>query len=90
MLKVERLSVLIGSIVVIVSIVVAVLIHPTRVYCSYTGKVPPPCPQPNSVWALRIGIIVAGLVIATLILVLMRKWAARRSAQSDSAERSGG
>lgn len=76
----ERISFLIGSVVLVGSIVLAISIHPARIRCSSIGGISPAeCPQPGTPMAVKIGIVVAGLAVATTTVVLTRIWKARRS-----------
>jgi hypothetical protein len=72
----ERLTFVVGSIIVAGSIILAAVIRRPRVGCSHLGGLPAPrCPQPaNDLMTLRVGIVIAGLIIAVLIVVGGRVW----------------
>lgn len=73
----NRVTIVVGSLIVAGSIVLAVVIQSPRVNCSYPPGPPPPCPT-KDLTALRIGIVAAGFIIALLILIGGRVWSHRR------------
>lgn len=70
----RRVEVLVSLAVVAASVVLAVVLHRTLVYCSYLGgQPPPPCSHPTDYpMALRLGIVAAGLIIGGLIVAIGR------------------
>lgn len=79
MLKGVIPSLVVGAMILAGSIVIAVVIHPARVRCSYVGGFPPPpCPQPGTPLVVRIGVVGAGLVVAVLVFVVGRLWMRRK------------
>lgn len=84
MLKGAKLSLVVGAMIFVGSIVVAFAIRVPAPRCSYS--VPPggawgSCATPDNVPApgLRIGIGVAGLVVAVIVVVIGRLWMHRRA-----------
>jgi hypothetical protein len=76
----ERVALAVGSIIVVLSVVIAFVIHLPIVRCSYLGgEVAPKCPQPTG-WliVIRAGIIICGLIIALAIYIATRRLARRR------------
>jgi hypothetical protein len=68
-----RVEVLVSLAVVGASVVLAVVLHRTLVYCSYLGGPPPPCSHPMDYpMALRLGIVAAGLITGGLIVAIGR------------------
>ena len=65
----DRFALIVGTIVVVGSIIVALAIHAPRLVCSSPGgTVPLKCPQPtNHLVIERAGIIVGGVIIALAI-----------------------
>lgn len=75
----RRIDVMAGLPVAAASIVLAMAIHRTLVYCSYPGGPPPPCSQPvDYPMALRLGIVAAGFIAAGLIIAISRHAHRRR------------
>lgn len=75
----DRLTIRAGSLVVGASIVVAIAIHRPVVHCSYLGGVPPPgCITSDYSMTLRVGIVIAGFIVALIILIGGRMWSHRR------------
>jgi len=67
-----RIAVIAGSIITAGSIVAAIAIHRTLIYCSYLGGQPaPPCSHPTDYpLDLRIGIVAAGLIVAAVTILV--------------------
>jgi hypothetical protein len=71
----DRVTIAVGSLIVVGSIVLAIVIHRRVVYCSFIGTVPPPgCVTSDYSMTLRIGIVIAGFIVALLVLVGGRVW----------------
>jgi hypothetical protein len=69
----RRIDVMGGLAVVAASIVVAIMIHRPAVHCSYIGNVPPPgCITYDYSMTLRDGIVIAGFIVAGLIIGIGR------------------
>jgi hypothetical protein len=65
-----RGSIVAGSVIVVMSIVLALVLHRPKVECSFIGSVPPPgCVTSDYSMTLRIGIVLAGFMVALLILI---------------------
>jgi Domain of unknown function (DUF1707) len=77
----RRIDVLVGLAMAAASIVLALVIHRPVTYCSYPGPgAPPPgCITSDYSVTLRIGIVVAGLIAAGLIIAIGRSAHRRRS-----------
>ena len=72
----NRITIVAGSIIVGGSIVLAIVIHRPVVYCSYLRGAPPPgCITSDYSMAARAGIVIAGLILALLIMMGDRLWA---------------
>jgi hypothetical protein len=77
----RRFSLIAGTMVVAVAIIVAFVIHgPARIYCSRLAGAPPlKCPQPpDHLVIIRVAIIAGGLIIALAIHAVTRTLANRR------------
>lgn len=74
----ERLAIVIGSVILVGSIVLAVVIHRPRVTCSYPpgSKVISRCGPPDYSMTLRAEIVIAGLIVA--ILIVLASYLSRR------------
>jgi hypothetical protein len=70
----RRIDVLVGLAVTAASIVMAIVIHRPVTYCSYPGPgAPPPgCITSDYPMTLRAGIVVAGFIVALLIIAVGR------------------
>jgi len=68
----RRIDVIVGLAVVAASIVTAIVIHRPAVYCSYpwSGPPPPGCVTLDYSMTLRLGIVIAGLIVAGLIITI--------------------
>lgn len=65
----RRINVMVGPAVVAASIVTAIVIHRPVVHCSYVGGPPPPgCITSDYSMTLRVGIVIAGFLVAGLII----------------------
>jgi hypothetical protein len=74
----DRVTIIAGSLTVAGSIALAFVIHRPDVHCSYIGNVPPPgCISSDYSMTLRVGIVVAGFIVALLILIGGRVWSHR-------------
>jgi hypothetical protein len=72
----ERLAIATGSLIVVASVVLAIVLHRTVVHCSYAGGAPPPgCITSDYSTSVRIGIVIAGLILALLVIIGGRLWA---------------
>jgi hypothetical protein len=68
----KRIDIMGGLPVVAASIVLALVIHRSLLYCSYPGG-PPPCSHPvDYPMALRLGIVAAGFILGGLIIAIGR------------------
>ncbi len=75
----DRVTIAAGSLIVGGSIVLAIAIHRPVVHCSYIGNVPPPgCITSDYSMTLRAGIVIAGFIVALLILIGGHVWSHRR------------
>lgn len=77
----NRIVATIGSVLVAGSIALALLLHSVAGICvAIAGNAgpPPPCPQ-NNLIGWRIGIIIAGLVVAILLVAGDRIWQHRQT-----------
>jgi hypothetical protein len=75
----RRIDVMAGLAVGAASIVTAIVIHRPVIYCSYIGSGPPPpgCITSDYSMTLRVGIALAGFIVAGLIITIAR-YAQRR------------
>jgi hypothetical protein len=69
----SRVDVMGGLAVVAASIVIAIVIHRPVVHCSYIGNVPPRgCITSDYSMIVREGIVIAGFIVAGLIIAIGR------------------
>jgi Domain of unknown function (DUF1707) len=76
----RRIEVMVGLAVIAASIVTAIAIHRPVMYCSYPFPGPPPrgCITSDYSMTLRVGIVIAGFIVAVLILAIGRYTHRRR------------
>jgi hypothetical protein len=69
-----KVAVAAASLTVVASVLVAIMIHRTLIYCSYLGgQPPPPCSRPTDYpLSPRLGIVAGGILISALIIVAER------------------
>jgi len=66
----DRVMIVAGSLIIGGSIVLATVIHRRVVHCSYSGNVPPSgCITSDYSMTQRAGIVIAGFIVALLILI---------------------